>query len=70
MNDTGPVWVKLRGHEPAPGLVIRWTERHGLRWADVTYEVGGRFRAERLPWLTLRARSTRDPRDRGTTTTS
>lgn len=73
MHDTGPVWVKLRDHDPAPGVVIRWTERHGLPWADVTYEMNGRFRAERLPSLALRARRTRGAhlsRNESTTTTS
>jgi len=50
------VWVTLRGHEPAPGLALRWTERNGLPWAGVTFEMDGRFRAERLPRLALRAR--------------
>ena len=69
MDGIEEVWVTLRGHDPVPGLVLRWTERLGLRWADVTYELDGRVRTELLPLMALRPK-TRTDADGADSTTS
>lgn len=56
MDATEEVWVTLRAHEPLPGLVLRWAERNGLRWAYVTYEMDERVRTEWLPRMAIRER--------------
>lgn len=70
MDGIDDVWVTLRAHEPAPGLVLRWTERNGLRWACVTYELDGRVHTEWLPLMALRQRAADRPPPERTTRTA